>query len=209
MVWYTTNNTKYNTVVGFCLKAATAIILAVPIVIKNRLLKPKTKLQDKEEVMKRKRLNQAQVFIVAMCLVLGVSLLGCPKVQLIAPYDQKIDQGVTDLQKQTAEFLIGIESQGGSKPGEFETHQKEFYNPTKVALSGLIVRSKARPLNTETSNQLELLKELFEKLELADKKHGISARAAALYETQFNQSFGYILSLEMKKQHPEAGGSGK
>ena len=159
--------------------------------------------------MKRKRLNQAQVFIVVMCLVLSVSLLGCPKVQLIAPYDQKIDQGVTDLQKQTAEFLIGIESQGGSKPSEFEKHQKEFYDPAKVALSGLIVRSQARPLNTETTKQLKLLNKAFKNLGQADKKHGISARAAALYETQFNQSFGYILHLEMKKQHPEAGGAGK
>jgi hypothetical protein len=159
--------------------------------------------------MKRRKLQEGKVPIVAVCLVLSFSLLGCPKVQLIAPYDQKIDQGVTDLQKQTAEFLIGIESQGGSKPSEFEKHQKEFYNPAKVALSGLIVRSQARSLNEETTKELELLKERFENLEQADKKHGISARAAAQYETQFNQGLGSILKLEMKKQTPEAGGTGK
>jgi hypothetical protein len=166
--------------------------------------------------MKLKRLRDGRVIMVVLCLVLSLSILGCPHVQFISNYDQKTDEGVTALQKQTAEFLIGIESQGGSKSSEFEKHQKEFYDPAKAALSVLIVRSQARPLNAETTKQLELLKESFVKLEQADKKHGISARAATQYETQFNQSFGYVLTLELKKQTPglkkqttEAGGTGK
>jgi hypothetical protein len=158
--------------------------------------------------MKWKRLNQAPVFIVVLCLVLSVSILGCPHVQLIAPYDEKTDQGVTALQKQTAEFFTGIERQGGSKPDDYKNHTK-FYDDVKVALSGLIVRSQAIPLNTETTNQLELLKERFANLEQGDKKYGIPISAARQYESQFNQGFRYILQLDLKKQNPKAGGTEK
>lgn len=158
--------------------------------------------------MKQRRLQEGKVLILAICLVFSFSILGCPHVQLIAPYDERIDQGVTALQKQTAEFFTGLERQGGSKPDDYKNHTK-FYDDVKVALSGLIVRSQAIPLNTETTTQLELLKQKYDKLEHADQKHGIPLRAVVEYESSFNDAFTYILQLDLKKQNPKAGGTGK
>ena len=53
--------------------------------------------------MHRPREFAATLLAVALLLLTGA--FGCGPVTLIAPYDQKIDDGVTDLQKSTAEFF--------------------------------------------------------------------------------------------------------
>ena len=55
--------------------------------------------------------------------------LGCGSVTVIAPYDQKIDDGVTNLQKSTAEFFTKIERQGGSDVKTTRTTQSSTTMP--------------------------------------------------------------------------------
>ena len=71
--------------------------------------------------------------LLAVALLLLIGAFGCGPVTLIAPYDQKIDDGVTNLQKSTAEFFTKIERQGGSKPEDYKNYTK-FYDDAKVTL---------------------------------------------------------------------------
>jgi hypothetical protein len=139
---------------------------------------------------------------------LTISEVGCTSIQLIAPYDQKIDEGVTKLQKVTAEFFTKIERQGGSKPEDYKNHVK-FYDDTKVALSGILVRANAVAQNDLTARQLEILHQQFQDLEAMHRKNGISQAAVRQEERAFNRTFTAILTLEVAKKQPKAEGSGK
>jgi hypothetical protein len=141
--------------------------------------------------------DSRRVLIVLLMLV--VSLSGCGSIRLIAPYDQKIDDGVTNLQKATAEFLTGIERRGGSTPTDYKDHMK-FYDECKVSLSGLIVRADALTGNSLTAKQLEILRQQFQNLEADDRKMGIPQAAVPQYEKAFNRTFTAILTLEVAKK---------
>jgi hypothetical protein len=82
--------------------------------------------------MKPQRFKEFHISIIAVSFVLAIGIFGCSSIQLIAPYDQKIDDSVTNLQKMTAEFLTKIERQGGSKPDDYKNHAK-FYDDARIA----------------------------------------------------------------------------
>ncbi|MGD0233773.1 MAG: hypothetical protein ABSC55_04460 [Syntrophorhabdales bacterium] len=147
------------------------------------------------------------VTLVAL-LMLAISVSGCGPIQLIAPYDQKIDDGVTSLQKKTAEFLTTIERQGGSGPEDYKNHTK-FYDDAKVALSGLSVRAGALASNSLTVRELEILDQQFQKLETDHRNIGIPQAAVPQYEEAFNRTFTAILTLEVAKKEPKAEGAAK
>src|SRR4029077_16767973 len=84
--------------------------------------------------MHRPREFAATLLTVALLLLIGA--FGCGPVTLIEPYDQKIDDVVTNLQKSTAEFFTKMERQGGSKPEDYKNYTK-CYDDAKVTLSGL------------------------------------------------------------------------
>ena len=71
---------------------------------------------NKRELNRMYRPREFAATLLAVAFLLSVGALGCGPVTLIAPYDQRIDEGVTNLQKSTAEFFTKIERQGGSKP---------------------------------------------------------------------------------------------
>ena len=127
--------------------------------------------------------------------------MGCGPVTLIAPYYQKIDDGVTNLQKSTAEFFTKIERQGGSNREDYKNHTK-FYDDAKVTLSGLSVRANAFTNNNLTTAQLVVLNEQFSDLEQTHMKIGISKEAVPEYEKAFNRTFTAILTLEIAKKGP-------
>ncbi len=141
----------------------------------------------------------ATAFAVAFFLTIGV--VGCGSVTLIAPYDQKIDDGVTGLQKSTAEFFTKIERQGGSRPEDYKNHIK-FYDDAKVALSALTVRANALTNNSITAKQLEVLGQQFHDLEETHMNSGISRASVPQYEKAFNRTFTAILTLEVAKKQP-------
>lgn len=155
--------------------------------------------------MKIQRLKALQYHTVVVLFVLALSTAGC-SIRLIAPYDQKIDDGVMNLQKMTAEFLTKIERQGGSTREDYKNHTT-FYDCVKVTLSGLIVRASAIAKNDLTVQQLEVLSDhYFNDLEKHDREMGITLPWAAEYKKTFNQIFIAILTLEEAKKEPTAGG---
>jgi len=153
------------------------------------------------------RIKEARRILIIL-LLLMMSTTGCGSIRLIASYDQKIDDGVTDLQKATAEFLTGIERQGGSTPADYKDHTK-FYDDCKVSLSGLIVRAGALTGNNLTLQQLEILRQQFQDLEASDQKMGIPQAAVPQYEKAFNRTFTAILTLEVAKKEPKHEGAGE
>jgi hypothetical protein len=153
--------------------------------------------------MQLQRCKALQISIIAVTFVLAMSILGCSPIQLIAPYDQKIDDSVTQLQQMTAEFLTKIERQGSSNPEDYKNHAK-FYDDAKVALSGILVRATAVTNNTLTVQQLEILRQQFQKLEEEHQKIGIQQAAISELESAFNQTFTAILTLEVAKKQPKA-----
>ena len=156
--------------------------------------------------MRRPREFEATLLAVAFLLLMGA--FGCGSVTLIAPYDQKIDDGVTNLQKSTAEFFTKIERQGGSKPEDYKNYTK-FYDDAKVTLSGISVRANAFTNNNLTTEQLEVLSEQFRFLEQTHMKIGVSRESVPEYEKAFNRTFIAILTLEVAKKGPEAEGGRK
>ena len=151
--------------------------------------------------MRMHRPREFAATLLAVALLLLTGAFGCGPVTLIAPYDQKIDDGVTNLQKSTAEFFTKIERQGGSNREDYKNHTK-FYDDAKVTLSGLSVRANAFTNNNLTTEQLVVLNEQFSDLEQTHMKIGISKEAVPEYEKAFNRTFTAILTLEIAKKGP-------
>ena len=151
--------------------------------------------------MRMHRPRELAAALLAVALLLSMGALGCGPVTLIAPYDQKIDNDVTNLQKSTAEFFTKIERQGGSNPEDYKNYTK-FYDDAKVALSGLSVRANAFTNNKFTIEQLVILSEQFRNLEQSHMKIGISRAAVPEYENAFNRTYTAILTLEIAKKGP-------
>jgi len=148
--------------------------------------------------VKRQVFNEIQCVLGLILLAFVISATGCT-VQLIAPYDQKIDDGVTNLQKTTSEFLTKIERQNGSKTDDYKNHVN-FYDNTKVVLSGIKVRASAIATNSQTIGQLDNLQKLFNNLEEFHKTTGISVVVAIEQQSTFDQAFRAILTLEEAKK---------
>ena len=145
--------------------------------------------------------NGRLVYFVTLhfCLVLlGLAASGCMSVKLIADYDQKIDEGVTALQKKTEAFLVKLERTCQAPEGAYAQHVG-FYDDLKVELSSLQVRADAIALNKLTSQQLDLLRDSFDKMEAQHKK-GFTPILVAETRKPLNTIFTAILKLEVAKK---------
>jgi hypothetical protein len=156
---------------------------------------------NKRELNRMYRPREFAATLLAVGFLLLMGAFGCGPVTLIAPYDQKIDDDVTNLQKSTAEFFTKIERQGGSTREDYKNYTK-FYDDAKVTLSGLSVRANAFTNNKLTTAQLEVLSEQFRLLEETHMKIGVSREAVPEYEKAFNRTFTAILTLEIAKKGP-------
>jgi hypothetical protein len=158
--------------------------------------------QTQGAVMRRQRIQALHRALLAASTVLALHLAGCSPVSLIAPYDPKIDDGVTALQQMTAQFFIHIDRQEGSTPQEYPTH-RIFYDAARLAISGLLLRASAVPTNTLTTQQFEILRQQFQHLEQEDQRSGIPHAAVPQFEAAFNRTFRAILTLEAAKKDPK------
>jgi hypothetical protein len=133
-------------------------------------------------------------FILLLVLLAGI---GC-SVRLIAEYDKKIDDGVTELQKKTEAFLIKMERFAETPEGAYPKHIS-FYDQVRVDLSVLKVRADAIALNDLTSREIGLLQDSFKSLEEQHKK-GLKAVMIGSIRQSLNAQFTAILRLEVSKQ---------
>jgi len=133
-----------------------------------------------------------------------MTCVGCTSVQLIADYNQKIDDGVTDLQKKTDTLLIKLERQ----PEPYSKHVA-FYDDAKVQLSLLKTRADAIAFNSITSNQIDLLKSSYAEMETTDKKTGLRPILIPTLQDSFDRQFTAILKLEEAKKRGAKAGANK
>ena len=120
---------------------------------------------------------------------------GCTSVQLVADYNKKIDDGVTELQKQTDTFLVKLERH----PEPYSKHTA-FYDDAKVQLSLLKTRADAIALNSLTSRQIDELQESFTELETNDKQGNLPTATIPTVQDALDRQFTAILKLEEAKK---------
>lgn len=136
--------------------------------------------------------------VICLCtLVIGLAISGCT-IRLVSNYDQKIDDGITALQKKTEAFLIKLERTCQTPEGAYANHIS-FYDEAKVELSALQVRADAIARNKQTSEQLMKLRDSFEKME-AQHKQGFTPIVVAKTRNILNSHFTAILKLEVAKK---------
>jgi hypothetical protein len=148
------------------------------------------------KVVKLQRLGVA-VFLVSFLLTVA----SCAHIQLIAPYDERIEKGVTDLQKNTTEFFVKIERAGGSDKSDYSNHTK-FYDDAQVSAKSLFIRAGAVARNKKTEEQIKLLMEKYKSLEKQHKTVGLTPYTIPPLESSFDQIFRAILTLEIAKKDP-------
>lgn len=137
--------------------------------------------------------------VTAFSVFFVLILAACAPIQLIAPYDERIDNGVTELQKSTTTFFVKIERQKGSDKNDYQNHVK-FYDESKVSTKSLLIRAGATAQNEKTEGQIDLLMQKYNKLEEQHKKFGLKIDTIPTLESSFNQIFRSILTLEVAKK---------
>jgi hypothetical protein len=134
----------------------------------------------------------------AFAVALAMASEGCTSVQLVADYNKKIDDGVTELQKKTDTLLVKLERQ----PEPYSKHTP-FYDDAKVQLSLLKTRADAIALNSLTSSQIDLLKSSFTEMEANDKKGNLDRDTIPGVQDALDRQFTSILKLEEAKKRAE------
>ena len=133
---------------------------------------------------------------------LSIALTGCASIRLVGDYDEKIDSGVTQLQKDTATYLTKIQSVTGDKVEAYD--EIKFYPDTRVAIGSLRLRADATQRNSITVQQLDLLQIAFNQFEeMHNSKEGLKKSEMADLEKGFNGGFLAILTFEIAKKRGE------
>jgi hypothetical protein len=153
-------------------------------------------IETRREKMRVSRQSWPMVVLVAAFLV---TLASCAPVRLIAPYDERIEKGVTALQKDTTAFFTKIDRQGGSDQNDYKNHVA-FYDKSRVGTKSLLIRAGAVPKNEQTEKQLEALMEKYRSMEEQHKTQGLSQSVIPSLESSFDQAFRAILTLEIAKK---------
>lgn len=83
-------------------------------------------------------------------LLLVATLSAC-SVQLVSEYDEQLDKGITELQKQTASILAKMNK---SLNNPSISYQARDYDELRSTLDILLVRSQSRDKNEATTNAL-------------------------------------------------------
>ena len=114
------------------------------------------------------------------------------------PYDQQIDQGATDLYKDTFVFLLSIEArQNGTSESKYYTHQK-FYNDAAARLAALKLRAEieSTPKEQELVQAITNLQGAYAALANTDRINGLNSRTLADFQTSIDRDFQALLKKE-------------
>ena len=134
--------------------------------------------------------------VLSILLALG----GCSLVS-ISPYDSSADKAITKLHKQTAEFFA--EFTKADELGCGYSHHLPFYQNSKVSMSSLLVRARARAMadNHITVSQLELLSSSYAGLAQLHQLDCFTPTQVSELWVSFDASFSAILKLELAKKY--------
>jgi hypothetical protein len=126
---------------------------------------------------------------------------GC--VTLVAPYDQKIDDMATSLQREISTEIETLSE--ADKPDCLYPAHAAFYRTARVDVSALAVRAQAHDMNAQTIAQIEDLRaslDDLEKLHMIATKADRCMRPAEFTDIQraFDQITEAIVRLEIAKK---------
>jgi hypothetical protein len=138
-----------------------------------------------------------------LAVILGgaLALSGC--VTLVAPYDEKIDDMATALQREVSMEIETLSSQ--DKPDCLYPAHLVFYRTVRVDVSALAVRANAHAMNAQTIQQIEDLRGALNDVE---KLHQLATRENRCMRPgefsdigrAFDQITGAIVRLEIAKK---------
>jgi hypothetical protein len=137
--------------------------------------------------------------------IISIVIAGCSTVKLVGDYDEQIDKGVTQLQKEVEAFLVKLESTADKPADMVESYDKnkKFYEDAKVALSGLRVRADAAQRNSITVRMLDKLSNNINRLEGMHRDRLAKAEIDQSFRGGFNSQFTAILTFELAKKRGE------
>jgi hypothetical protein len=146
---------------------------------------------------RRMRKRGGLAFLGGVALLLG----GC--ITLMAPYDEKIDDMATGLQREVGSEIELL--RGADKPDCLYPANAAFYRSARVDVSALGVRATAHEMNAQTITQIEDLRGALNDMEAL---HKIATQANRCMRPEefsdigraFDQITGAIIKLEVAKK---------
>ena len=133
----------------------------------------------------------------------GIALLLSGCVTLMAPYDEKIDDMATGLQREVGSEIELLRDAG--KPDCLYPNHAAFYRQARVDVSALAVRASAHEMNAQTITQIGDLRGALSDMEAL---HKIATQANRCMRPEefsdisrgFDQITGAIVKLEIAKK---------
>lgn len=140
-----------------------------------------------------------------LMLFMSVVLGGCTTVKLVGDYDEQIDKGVTQLQKDTETFLIRLEGTARKETDKVEAYEKNvaFYQGAKVAVSSLRVRADAMERNSITVRMLDRIGNNIRRLEGMHRDGLTRVEIEDSIRGALNAQFTAVLTFELAKKRGE------
>jgi hypothetical protein len=136
-------------------------------------------------------------------LIFAGALLLSACITLVAPYDEKIDDMATGLQRDISTEIETLRE--AEKPDCFYPSHAAFYRLARVDISALAVRAGAHEMNSQTIRQIEDLRGALDDLEQLHKLATKADRCMRPDEFSdigrgFDQITGAIVKLEIAKK---------
>lgn len=137
--------------------------------------------------------------------LIAITFGGCATIKLVGDYDEQIDKGVTQLQKDVETFLVKLEATADKPEDKVESYDKnkKFYEDAKVAISGLRVRADATERNSITVRMLDQLSNNISNLERMHRESLAKAEINESIRGGLNSQFTGILTFELAKKRGE------
>lgn len=134
---------------------------------------------------------------IGFIFILSILFSSCSSIKLVGDYDEKIDTGITALQKTMETHMLAIQEKGAKY-----SSSRAFYEKSKVEISSLRIRADATERNSLTVKMLDKLAKNISRLETAHKT-GIDPAEVPLFRGGFNSQFTAILTFELAKKRGE------
>ena len=138
-------------------------------------------------------------------LLIAFAVGGCSTIKLVGDYDEQIDKGATQFQKDVETFLVKLEATAEKPADKVESYDKnkKFYEDSKVALSGLRVRADSMERNSITVKMLDRLSSSISRLEGMHREGLAKAEIDQSIRGALNSQFTAILTFELAKKRGE------
>lgn len=138
-------------------------------------------------------------------LLITLALVSCSTIKLVGDYDEQIDRGVTQLQKDVETFLVKLEASTEKSTDMVESYDKnkKFYEDSKVTLSGLRVRADSMERNSITVKMLDHLSNNISRLERMHREGLAKEEIDKSIRGALNSQFTAILTFELAKKRGE------